>query len=259
MSKRKILYGYQIQNGEITVVEDEALVVRRVFSLYLGELSYQKISDTLNGEKIPFCREAPVWNKHKVKRLLENPRYAGQNGYPPILEDGVFRETQSCIQGKTAGYAPKAERPELRLKERLRCAECGASLHQLGGKNRRADTLYLKCGGCGAAITIPDETLLEEVARQVAEHDNPRSASYQPSGEVIRLTNAINRALEVLNEPEEVISLILKGASARYDCCPPAIPIQEENHPLAVDQDRIRQEVSYITISAENVVAVAFR
>ena len=49
MSKRKILYGYQIQNGEITVVEDEALVVRRVFSLYLGELSYQKISDTLNG------------------------------------------------------------------------------------------------------------------------------------------------------------------------------------------------------------------
>ena len=102
MSKRKILYGYQIQNGEITVVEDEALVVRRVFSLYLGELSYQKISDTLNGEKIPFCREAPVWNKHKVKRLLENPRYAGQNGYPPILEDGVFRETQSCIQGKLA-------------------------------------------------------------------------------------------------------------------------------------------------------------
>ena len=108
-------------------------------------------------------------------------------------------------------------------------------------------------------VTIPDNALLEEIARQVTEHSTPGPATYQPSGEVIRLTNAINRALEVLNEPEEVISLILKGASARYDCCPPAIPIQEENHPLAVDQDRIRQEVSYITISAENVVAVAFR
>ena len=71
MINRKILYGYQIQNGEITVVEDEALVVRRVFSLYLGGLSYQRISDTLNGEEIPFCREAPLWNKHKVKRLLK--------------------------------------------------------------------------------------------------------------------------------------------------------------------------------------------
>ena len=76
---------------------------------------------------------------------------------------------------------------------------------------------------------------------------------------MIRLTNAINRALEAPNEPEEVISLILKGASARYDCCPPATPTQEEARLLAVDQDHIRQVVSYITISAENVVAVAFR
>ena len=79
MINRKILYGYQIQNGEIAVVEDEALVVQRVFSLYLGGQSYQRISDTLNGEEIPFCREAPLWNKHKVKRLLENPRYAGRS------------------------------------------------------------------------------------------------------------------------------------------------------------------------------------
>lgn len=259
MINRKILYGYQIQNGEITIVEDETLVVRRVFSLYLGGLSYQKISDTLNGEKIPFCREAPLWNKHKVKRLLENPRYTGRDGYPSILDGSVFRETQSCIRGKTAGYTPRAERPALRLKENLRCAVCGASLHRLGGKNRRADTLYLKCGGCGAAVAIPDEILLEEVANQVAEHDNSRPAAYQPSGEVIRLTNAINRALEAPNEPEEIISLILKGASARYDCCPPAVPIQEEARQLAVDQDHIRQVVSYITISAENVVVVVFR
>ncbi|EDN00516.1 recombinase [Pseudoflavonifractor capillosus ATCC 29799] len=259
MINRKILYGYQIQNGEIAVVEDEALVVQRVFSLYLGGQSYQRISDTLNGEKIPFCREAPVWNKHKVKRLLENPRYVGRDGYPPILEDGVFRETQSRIQGKTAGYAPRAERPALRLKEHLRCAGCGASLHRLGGKNRRADTLYLKCGGCGAVVTIPDDALLEEIARQVTEHSTPGPATYQPSGEVIRLTNAINRALESPNKPEEALSLILKGASARYDCCPPAPPTQEEARLLAVDQDHIRQVVSYITISAENVVAVAFR
>ena len=259
MINRKILYGYQIQNGEITVVEDEALVVRRVFSLYLGGLSYQRISDTLNGEEIPFCREAPLWNKHKVKRLLENPRYAGRDGYPPILEDGVFRETQSHIRGKTAGYAPGAERPALRLKENLRCAECGASLHRLGGKNRRADTRDLKCGGCGAVVTIPDDALLEEIARQVAEHGTPGPAAYQPSGEVIRLTNAINRALESPNGSEEALSLIMKGASARYDCCPPATPTQEEARLLAVDQDHIRQVVSYITISAENVVAVAFR
>ena len=35
MSKRKLLYGYQIQNGELTVVKAEASVVARVASLYL--------------------------------------------------------------------------------------------------------------------------------------------------------------------------------------------------------------------------------
>ena len=80
MSKRKLLYGYQIQNGELTVVKAEAAVVARVASLYLEGLSYQKLADLLNQEHIPFSKEVPVWDKHKVKRLLENPRYTGQNG-----------------------------------------------------------------------------------------------------------------------------------------------------------------------------------
>ena len=71
MSNRKILYGYQIQRGELATVSKEADTVRRVATLYLDGLSYQKISDILNSDRIPFSGETPLWNKHKVKRLLE--------------------------------------------------------------------------------------------------------------------------------------------------------------------------------------------
>lgn len=107
--------------------------------------------------------------------------------------------------------------------------------------------------------TIPDDTLLSEIARQVTEHDTADRGPYQPSEEVVRLTNAINRGLEHPDHPEELVSLILQGAAARYDCCPAAIPSERENHPLDVDWNRIRQVVSHITISAENMVAVTFR
>ena len=147
----------------------------------------------------------------------------------------------------------------LRLKALLHCVQCGGTLHRLAGKNRRADTLYLKCGSCGAMVTIPDDTLLSEVARQVTEHDTADWRPYQPSGEVVRLTNAINRGLERPEHPEELVSLILQGAAARYDCCPAAAPSERENHPLDVDWNHIRQVVSHITISAENMVAVSFR
>ena len=108
-------------------------------------------------------------------------------------------------------------------------------------------------------VTIADEMLLEEVTHQVTEHVALSQEPYQPSGEVIRLTNAINRGLEHPDHPEELVTLILLGAAARYDCCPAAAPSERENHPLDVDWNRIRQVVSHITISAENMVAVTFR
>ena len=90
MKNRKILFGYQIWRGELVTGPQEAAVVERIITLYLDGLSYQKISDTLNGDGIPFSEEAPLWNKHKVKRLLENPRYTGRDGYPAIIERKSF-------------------------------------------------------------------------------------------------------------------------------------------------------------------------
>lgn len=259
MINRKILYGYEIQNGDIATKEDEATVVARVFTLYGTGLSYQKISDTLNGENIPYCQDVPVWNKHKIKRLLENPRYTGQDGYPAIIDGEMFRQVQAQIQGKTANYAPPEHRPALELKDHLHCACCNGSLHRTAGPKRRKDTLYLKCGTCGAVFTIMDSELLEEISRQVAEHETPIETTYRPSEEVIRLTNAINRGLENPESPEEVVSLILRGAAARYDCCPAAIQYESTDRQPTVDWNHIRQAVSYITISAENTVTAVFR
>ena len=256
MTNRKQLYGYCIRNGERTIVPEEAGTVSRVFTLYTQGLSYQAIADTLNGERIPYSLEVPLWDRHKIKRMLENPRYMGQNGYPPVIDAELFQKVQHCIQAKTAGYAPKEDRPALKLMGCLRCAHCGGSFRRLAGKNRRTDTLYLKCGGCGAVITISDSGLLSETARQVAQHDAPVQEPYRPSGEVVRLTNAINRELERPSEPEEAVSLILRCAAARYDCCPG--PISQEDHDRLPDQDHIRQTVSHITISTENTITVHF-
>ena len=224
---------------------------------YLEGLSYQKLADLLNQEHIPFSKEVPVWDKHKVKRLLENPRYTGQNGYPGILDTETFQCVQSRIQEKTAKQTPKAERQILKLADRLHCASCGSTLYRMGGKNHRKDTLYLKCAHCGITITIQDEILLEEVIHQMEEWDRPEQTSYQPSGEVIRLTNAINRGLEHPDDPQEVISLILQGVAARYACCPDTQ--EHTNRPLDVCWDHIRLAVSHINISEENTVKVTFQ
>lgn len=115
MAKRKMLYGYLIQNGELTVKDDEAATVKRVFANYLEGLSYQALAEMLNEEKIPYSSEVADWNKHKVKRLLENPRYTGENEYPAIIESETFVNVQQLIQSKATNYTPKKAKQNIEV------------------------------------------------------------------------------------------------------------------------------------------------
>lgn len=257
MINRKNLYGYHIENGELAIVPQEAEIVQRIATLYIAGGSYQRISEILNGDGIPFSAEAPLWNKHKVKRLLENPRYTGQRGYPAIIDTETFHTVQRMIQEKTAGYAPPKDRPVLRLKPYLRCG-CHGRLLGVGGKGQRRDTLYLQCEHCGTLVTLPDIELMDELSRQMAEHDRPTEQPYTPSGEVIRLTNAIDRGLEHPDKPEDIVSLILQGASARYDCCPAPTESEPFSRPAEADLKRFGQAVSHITI-ADGTITVHFK
>ena len=258
MTNRKNLYGYRIENGEMTIVTEEKAVVERIVGLYRAGASYQVIADSLNKAGIPFSPQAPLWNKHKVKRLLENPRYTGAKGYPVILDENTFHAVQAKIRAKTESYTFKEKRPALMLKDHLRCP-CGGTLQRVGGTTRRKDTLYLKCAVCGAHVTILDEDLLAGVSRRMAEHNAPKEQPYVPSGEVIRLTNAINRSLEHPDAPEHVVSLILQGVSARYDCCPAPIEQKDKHRLSEADLKRFGQAVSHITITGNLDVTVHFK
>ena len=94
MANRKILYGYQIIHGDLVIQEEERLTVQNIFTTYLAGLSYQALADRMNADNIPFSQESPLWNKHKIKRMLENSRYAGGNGYPPIIDQDTFQQVQ---------------------------------------------------------------------------------------------------------------------------------------------------------------------
>lgn len=135
----------------------------------------------------------------------------------------------------------------------------------MGGKGQRRGTLYLRCEGCGMMVTLPDSVLLSEVNRQMAEHNAPTEEPYIPSGEVVRLTNAINRGLEHPDKPEDVVSLILRGASAWYDCCPALTESEPFNRPAEVDIKRFGQAtraglaVSHIAITGNQDITVHFK
>ena len=80
---RKVLYGYQIEDGKLIHQPQEAEIVRRIFTLYLEGKLQREISDLLNGEGILYSPDRPVWTKFRVAFILKNRRYMGADGFRP--------------------------------------------------------------------------------------------------------------------------------------------------------------------------------
>lgn len=256
MVNRKMLYGYKMDHGDIVIHREEKIIVHQVFTEYLAGLSYQKLSDELNADHIPYCQEAPEWNKHKVKRVLENPRYTGRDGYPPMIDMDTFRQVQAKISEKSAGQVSRRTETDA-LWPKLRSGCCHTRLLRPGGKSN--GLIRLKCDTCNAAIAVRMDELLAQTARQLAAHEKPICKPYAPSAEAVRLANAINRALEQPGDGKEALSHILQGAAARYACCDDGVDMAvSQTQPDQIDWERFERTVSHIIIGTDNAITVHF-
>ena len=258
MANRKILYGYQITRGELVIRAEEQLIVHKVFTTYLAGLSYQALADQLNADNIPFAQESPLWNKHKIKRMLENPRYTGTDRYPPIIDQDTFRQVQEKIAEKTKGQLPHRTEAD-RLWPKLHSGCCQARLFRIGGPGGHNRQIRLRCSACRNTFAIGKEELLAQTARQLAVHEKPICKPYAPSTEAVRLANAIDRALEQHGDGKEVLSCILQGASARYDCCNNGVDADESQLQTGqINWDCFERTVSRIIIEMDGTVTMHF-
>ncbi len=91
----QVPYGYEVINGEIQVVDSQALVVKRIFQEFIDGSSYYKIAKMLNKEGIP-TKTGKNWTPQTVKNVINTETYTGFNTYNGekekngIKQKGVF-------------------------------------------------------------------------------------------------------------------------------------------------------------------------
>lgn len=74
----KPCYGYRQNDiGELEIVNEEAVIVRRVYAMYLSGMSIVKIKAALEDEKIPSPTGKEQWSKHTLEFILTNTKYYG--------------------------------------------------------------------------------------------------------------------------------------------------------------------------------------
>ena len=158
LKNRSIPFGYCMVNGKYALNAPEADAVRKIFADYINGKSLKTIAAEM---QIPYNTGKAVWNKNMVCRVIENEKYIGESGYPPIITVEDF-EQAARIKAERNTYRKPAPQDE------------------------------------------PQQTGIS-------------TTEYQPTEEIQRMTNEINRLLDSENpDKEKVEALIIELAQLKY-------------------------------------------
>ena len=212
---RNLTYGYSIENGQFTVNATEAIEVKKIFMSYLNGQSYKTIADKLTKEKVEYLPLKSDWNKNRVKRVLENPKYLGTPTLPPLISETEFATVQKIISSKTANKAEPTQDTTL-LKGHIKCGECGKNLKKYITHKRDAWI-------CDCKVSVTAKTLNLETARLLSEVKQQDTLLYQEhqkasESELQFIQKTISSELkEELIDEDKIKTLIFSYATAQYN------------------------------------------
>lgn len=115
MGNRKHPFGYTMKCGRYVVCNSEADIIKSIFTMYAHGKSFSEIADALRIRSIAYSNEC-LWNKNIIARILEDSRYIGHNGYPPIVSEQEFYSAARIRKAKVQPDIRTAAQKVLRKK-----------------------------------------------------------------------------------------------------------------------------------------------
>jgi DNA invertase Pin-like site-specific DNA recombinase len=165
------MYGYNIKHGVITVNEEQAAVVRRIFDLCASGWGGQRIANLLNAEGIP-TYSGGKWSANGINQLLHNEKVTGsallqkrfteshltkkrvrnrgekeqyfsEGTHPAIIPSDVFEKVQEIMAERAARFKVR-DTSALRYPYtgKIRCGNCGKNYKRKKG----VGVFYWQCG-----------------------------------------------------------------------------------------------------------------
>ena len=238
--QRKTPFGYMVRGGETVPCPTEADAVQNIFTRYLAGASFGRIAEEMSRGNIPYHQHTSQWNKHMVKRILENGKYLGTDVYPRLISDEEFLAAQIQREDKT-DYTPcpAALNP---IREKAVCAVCGSKIAR-DTKSHGRPRWVCANPDCGAIVRASDEEVQKRVSQRLRQLANtpdlltpPPAPEAAPSADALRIQNELNVCFNRSDiNPDYMKTLIFAAAAERYAVLPDLTPV----HDMEVLRERL--------------------
>ena len=203
MKNRMLPFGYTYNHGAVAVNAGEAAVLAEIFERYLSGASLLQIARELNARRVPYAPGIENWNKARLMRMLEDPRYTGNDQFPQLLSKERAAELKRIKAARNTQSAIDRTQPVYHLCVPILCPNCGSPMGRRSNRECRISQRWAcKNPQCHTWIGITDEALLggiTDLLNDVIAHPERLQASadaYTPSEAVQRLEAEIRQMLE---------------------------------------------------------------
>ena len=129
MKTRNIPFGYTMENGKIIFHPTESQAVQDIFSDYLDGQSLLKIAQSLNERQVEYSPERPL-EQSRLKRIIEDKRYIGSDGYPPIIEQSIYDKAQAVRVSRNTQKSLDRTADIFKLQLPVLCEKCGEMMQR---------------------------------------------------------------------------------------------------------------------------------
>lgn len=108
-------YGYKVENGKFVINNEEAIILKKLFEVYI-----ECESMTAAAKRVGINKTHSV-----IGRLIKNKKYLGTEVYPQIIDEELFNkanELKHLIAVRTKRYKPKEIKPveEIQIEYKLK-------------------------------------------------------------------------------------------------------------------------------------------
>ena len=203
MKNRMLPFGYAYNHGAVAVNACEAAVLAEIFERYLSGASLLQIARELNARRVPYAPGIENWNKARLMRMLEDPRYTGNDQFPQLLSKERAAELKRIKAARNTQSAIDRTQPVYHLCVPILCPNCGSPMGRRSNRECKIPQRWAcKNPQCHTWIGITDEALLggiTDLLNGVIAHPERLQATadaYTPSDAVQRLEAEIRQTLE---------------------------------------------------------------
>ncbi|MCM1363519.1 MAG: recombinase family protein [Faecalibacterium sp.] len=223
---KNLPYGYCFEKGNIAIQPQEQTIVTEIYDSYLSGKSLLNIAAELNAQSIEFMPGIIGWNKARLKHILENERYLGNDTYPAIITQETYDAVQEIKDARNTQKSVDRKADIFQITVLVRCPVCGSEMHRRSDRRVKSGQRWIcKKDDCRKLIAVSDEELLRAITellnRVIAESEGihiPNPAVQEPSTELRRMNNEIGRTLEGYSIQKETLrKQLLQSVSLKYE------------------------------------------